>query len=120
MLENYENIIIYGLGLSGLEVLNKPKNKKNIFIWDDSEKKRKELEKKGYQFLDPRDWPWENIDLLISSPGIPINFGMNSFIIKESKKMVEVSGIKEITISEREHVINILKLLLKEMRTISQ
>ena len=45
MLENYENIIIYGLGLSGLEVLNKLKNKKNIFIWDDSEKKRKELEK---------------------------------------------------------------------------
>ena len=28
--------------------------------------------------------------------------------------MVEVSGIKEITISEREHVIIILKLLLRE------
>ena len=32
MLENYENIIIYGLGLSGLEVLNKLKNKK-IFLY---------------------------------------------------------------------------------------
>ena len=32
MLENYENIIIYGLGLSGLEVLNKLKNKKNIIF----------------------------------------------------------------------------------------
>ena len=50
MLENYENIIIYGLGLSGLAVLNKLKNKKNIFIWDDSEKKRKELEKKVISF----------------------------------------------------------------------
>ena len=107
MLENYENIIIYGLGLSGLEVLNKLKNKKNIFIWDDSEKKRKELEKKGYQFLDPRDWPWENIDLLISSPGIPINFGMNSFIIKESKKNnIKIIGDIEVFYQEFQNFKN--------------
>ena len=52
MLENYENIIIYGLGQSGISSYEKLKDRKNIFIWDDSEKKRKELEKKCYQFND--------------------------------------------------------------------
>ena len=86
MLENYENIIIYGLGQSGISSYEKLKDRKNIFIWDDCEKKRKELEKKGYEFNEPRKWPWEKIDLLISSPGIALNFGANSFILKESKK----------------------------------
>ncbi len=57
MLENYENIIIYGLGQSGISSYEKLKNKKNIFIWDDCEKKRKELEKRGYEFNEPRKWP---------------------------------------------------------------
>ena len=86
MLENYENIIIYGLGQSGISSYEKLKDRKNIFIWDDCEKKRKELEKKGYEFNEPRKWPWEKIDLLIPSPGIALNFGTNSFIAKESKK----------------------------------
>ena len=72
MLENYENIIIYGLGKSGISSYEKLKGKKNIFIWDDCEKKRKELEKKGYEFNEPRKWPWEKIDLLISSPGLSL------------------------------------------------
>ena len=40
MLENYENIIIYGLGQSGISSYEKLKGKKNIFIWDDCKKKR--------------------------------------------------------------------------------
>ena len=45
VLKNYENIIIYGLGQSGISSYEKLKDTKNIFIWDDCEKKRKELEK---------------------------------------------------------------------------
>ena len=101
MLENYENIIIYGLGQSGISSYEKLKDKKNIFIWDDCEKKRKELEKRGYEFNEPRKWPWKNIDLLISSPGIALNFGADSFIVKESKKnKIKIVGDIEIFYQE--------------------
>ena len=97
MLENYENIIIYGLGQSGISSYEKLKDRKNIFIWDDCEKKRKELEKKGYEFNEPRKWPWEKIDLLIPSPGIALNFGANSFIVKESiKNKIKIVGDIEV------------------------
>ena len=97
MLENYENIIIYGLGQSGISSYERLKDRKNIFIWDDCEKKRKELEKKGYEFNEPRKWPWEKIDLLISSPGIALNFGANSFIVKESiKNKIKIVGDIEV------------------------
>ena len=94
---NNKNIIIYGLGQSGISTYKKLKNDNNIFLWDDSVKKRKDLEKKGYFFLDPRNWPWDKIDLLIPSPGIAVNYGMNSFIVKESKRRnIEIIGDIEI------------------------
>jgi len=60
--------------------------------------------------------PWESEFLIETSKKVTVEVKSQKTkpVIKESKKMVEVSGIKEITISERKHVINILKLLLKE------
>ena len=40
---NNKNIIIYGLGQSGISTYKKLKNDNNIFIWDDSVKKRVDL-----------------------------------------------------------------------------
>ena len=98
---NNKNIIIYGLGQSGISAYKKLINDNNIFIWDDSVKKRVDLEKKGYAFIDPINWPWDKIDLLIPSPGIAINYGMNSFIVKESKiRNIEI--INDIEIFYRE------------------
>ena len=60
--------------------------------------------------------PWESEFLIETSKKVTVEVKSQEVkpVIKESKKMVEVSGIKEITISERDHVINILKLLLRE------
>lgn len=98
---NNKNIIIYGLGQSGISTYKKLKNDNNIFIWDDSVKKRLDLEKNGYIFIDPINWPWDKIDLLIPSPGIAINYGMNSFIVKESKRR-NIEIINDIEIFYRE------------------
>ena len=79
-----KNIIIYGLGKTGISTYQALKEScANIFIWDDDDSVRQELSKSGMEFVNPNDWPWEKMDILIPSPGIPINYGKNSFIVEK-------------------------------------
>ena len=87
-----KNIIIYGLGKTGISTYQALKESNaNIFIWDDDDSVRQELSKSGMEFVNPNDWPWEKMNILIPSPGIPINYGKNSFIVE---KVLEEGGIE--------------------------
>ena len=57
-----KNIIIYGLGKSGLSPYAALKGTSaNLFLWDDDISIRDKLTKKGINFLNLNDWPWEKI-----------------------------------------------------------
>ena len=90
-----KNIIIYGLGKTGISTYQALKEScANIFIWDDDDSVRQELSKSGMEFINPNQWPWEKMDILIPSPGIPINYGKNSFIVEKALKKgsIEILG----------------------------
>mgnify|MGYP003326838398 CR=1 FL=1 len=63
MLENYENIIIYGLGQSGISSYEKLKGKKNIFIWDDNKIIRNKYRNNNYKIFDNKKSIYLNWDL---------------------------------------------------------
>ena len=46
------------------------------------------------EFINPNQWPWEKMDILIPSPGIPIKYGKNSFIVEKALKKgsIEILG----------------------------
>lgn len=60
--------------------------------------------------------PWESDYTIETSKKVTVEVKSQSpkSIIQGSEKLVEVSGIKEVTVPEKQHVINILKLLIKE------
>ena len=87
------------------------KKLRNIFEEDTKGKIKLEIIAEDTYFV-----PWESDFEIETSRKVTVEVKSQNKkpVMKESKKMVEVSGIKEITISEKEHVINILKLLIKE------
>ena len=63
---------ILGAGLSGLAAAKLLlKSKANIYIFDDKKDKPEFIEKKSWKNY--KLWPWENLNILVVSPGIPIN-----------------------------------------------
>ena len=87
-----KNIIIYGLGKSGLSTYEALKETSaKLFLWDDDILVRDKLTKKGMNFLNLNDWPWEKMNFLIPSPGIQVSYKNKSPIIKKS---LEINKIK--------------------------
>jgi hypothetical protein len=59
--------------------------------------------------------PWESEFEVEASKKVQVEVKSQAKeVIKESKPSVEVKNIKEVTPNEKEHVLNILKLLIKE------
>lgn len=67
-----KNIVVMGLGKSGISVLKALKNSGAALIaWDDDEARRAECAKEGFRVSDLAREDWKKIDSLILSPGIP-------------------------------------------------
>lgn len=68
-----KNILVVGMGKTGLSAANYLKDKcKTLHVWDDNEKRRKELKKLGFDYLkEITDLNFKELDLIIWSPGIP-------------------------------------------------
>ena len=80
-----KNVGILGLGLSGTAAARVLVNSDaNIFVFDD--KKDISYTPLKTTWLDYRKWPWERINTLIVSPGIPINSLKKHEAIKLAKK----------------------------------
>ncbi len=73
-INNYrnKNIGILGLGISGLAAINILKKlDAKIFAFDDKNEKKLKLPR--HIWVNYKNWPWNNLEVLIVSPGIPIN-----------------------------------------------
>ena len=80
-----KNVGILGLGLSGTAAARVLVNSDaNIFVFDD--KKDISYNPSKTTWLNYKKWPWERINTLIVSPGIPINSLRQHEAIKLAKK----------------------------------
>lgn len=79
----YENLKIgvFGLGISGISSLEYLKDKaKKIICWDDSDTNRAKIKEK---FLVPISDPkWQELDMIIMSPGVPESHDIYSLTTK--------------------------------------
>ena len=102
-----KNILIYGLGKSGLSSYQFLKNKNKLYLFDDKKKsiKDKNIKKKLIKYTDIKS---KQFDHIIISPGININrCRLNKYLKKNSKKIKtdldifysEYEGNKNITIT---------------------
>lgn len=65
---------IFGLGLTGLSLIEKLKDKcKTLIAWDDNIEKHKSINS-SVKILPINDKAWQSIDILYLSPGIPLNY----------------------------------------------
>ena len=83
-----KSFIIYGLGVTGISVLNyfKKKKIKNYFVWDDKKDLRKNFKQKSKIIKSSKEI--DNIDYIVISPGIDINLASFSKKLKKNKKKI--------------------------------
>ncbi len=83
-----KSFIIYGLGVTGISVLNyfKKKKIKNYFVWDDKKDLRKNFKQKNKIIKSSKEI--DNIDYIVISPGIDINLASFSKKLKKNKKKI--------------------------------
>ena len=82
-----KKILIYGLGKSGLSTFNFLKNKSEVFLYDDFQKKIKNKYLKSY-LISQKKIPELNFDKIILSPGIDINkCNLSKFLKKNFEKI---------------------------------
>ena len=82
-----KKILIYGLGKSGLSTFNFLKNKSEVFLYDDFQKKIKNRYLKNY-LISQKKIPELNFDKIILSPGIDINkCNLTKFLKKNFEKI---------------------------------
>ena len=64
---------VFGLARSGLSSVRAAvAGGAEVFAWDDREGARQEAARLGAQPLQPPDWPWDRLDSLVLSPGVPL------------------------------------------------
>ena len=82
-----KKILIYGLGKSGLSTFNFLKNKSEVFLYDDFQKKIKNRYLKSY-LISQKKIHELNFDKIILSPGIDINkCNLTKFLKKNFEKI---------------------------------
>lgn len=67
-----QSFYVVGLGKSGLSTLAALKKAgAHVFAWDDKNLNKTALKKLGIPWISPKKAPWDNMNALILSPGIP-------------------------------------------------
>jgi UDP-N-acetylmuramoylalanine--D-glutamate ligase len=71
---NGRSIGVFGLARSGLSTIRAAVagGADAVYAWDDKEAARREAETLGARPVEPRNWPWSDLDRLILSPGVPL------------------------------------------------
>ena len=67
-------IAVFGLARSGLSAVSAALagGAVDVLGWDDSEEARMRAEELGAIIEEPTAWPWERLDCLVLSPGVPL------------------------------------------------
>ena len=65
---------VFGLARSGLATVRAAiaGGAETVFVWDDKAEARSEAGTLGGREAEPGEWPWEALDSLILSPGVPL------------------------------------------------
>ena len=65
---------VFGLARSGLATIDAALagGATDVLAWDDSEEARMRAEERGAIVEEPAAWPWERLDCLVLSPGVPL------------------------------------------------
>ncbi len=80
------NVIgVFGLGISGKSIIEYY-SKTNIKIYADDDKDSSYFEATNTYFKNYTKWPWEKLDFLVFSPGIPLNYPEPHEIVKLARK----------------------------------
>jgi len=102
-----QKIFVFGLGLSGVSSVNALlKGNAIVYAWDDSPETRDSSELNDKIIKDPRSIDFSDIDALILSPGIPIDYPNPHWIVEiANKNKVTIIGdiqlfLDEISISK--------------------
>ncbi len=68
------SIGVFGLARSGLATVRAAVAGRvgEVFVWDDAEAAREAAEQLGGLVAEPRDWPWDGLESLVLSPGVPL------------------------------------------------
>jgi UDP-N-acetylmuramoylalanine--D-glutamate ligase len=68
------SIGVFGLARSGLATVRAAiaGGAAQVLVFDDNASAREEAARLGGTPLDPRDWPWDSIESLVLSPGVPL------------------------------------------------
>jgi UDP-N-acetylmuramoylalanine--D-glutamate ligase len=82
-----KNILIYGLGKSGISSYEHLKKDNNIYLFDDKKYITKNIDVKK-KLITKKDINVQNLDYIILSPGININkCSLSKFLKKNIKKI---------------------------------
>ncbi len=79
-------VAIYGAGPAGLSAFSALyKAGAHVFIWDQSEEKRQQLESAQIKCTDPSSWPWEELEFLLPDITAKASLSLSHPVLKKAK-----------------------------------
>ncbi len=99
------SFLIYGLGSTGLSVVNyfKKKNFSNFFVWDDNSKL---VKKNGFKNVSNLEIILNKVDYIVLSPGISLKKSKNrKKLIKFKKKIITDIDLLYLTNSKFKSIV---------------
>ncbi|MGH6924550.1 MAG: Mur ligase family protein, partial [Propylenella sp.] len=97
------SIGVFGLARSGLATIAAARagDAAEIFVWDDKEEARGAAAELGGMPLTPPEWPWDRLDSLVLSPGVPLTHPKPHPIVALARR-AEVEIVSDIELLWRE------------------
>lgn len=98
-LRNYQDkkLGVMGLGKAGIStVLTLVASGADVYVWDDKELSREQFRKEHTSskthFIEPKSWPWNDLNALVLGPGVPLTHPEPHYTVKLAKD----AGVKVI------------------------
>lgn len=81
-----KNIAVFGLGKAGKAAVERLVScGAEVFAWDDNSKSRN-LENPSVKLESPEKWPWDKIEFMVLSPGIPLTYPKPHKVVKKAQE----------------------------------
>ena len=79
---------VFGLGATGLSVCEALiASGAQVHTWDEHAPARKKTVNTEYLSEHPKKWPWENLEALVISPGVPLTHPKPHAIVRKAQAM---------------------------------
>lgn len=90
-----QKIAVYGLGATGAAAATSlGLSGADVYSWDDSAESRRAAPQ---SVVDPKEWPWAELSMLVLSPGVPLTHPAPHAIVKRARAAgVEIVGDVEL------------------------